>query len=138
MVYPYQESLILGKIVGVHDGDTVTLLAKENQNIRIRLAQIDAPERNHPFGPAFKKMLSDMIYKTKVNVRGEGVDHYSGTIGTIFLAEGGINAEMVRQGGAWVYDQYVTDSTLYELQKEAQDFHRGLWALNNTIELNRQ
>lgn len=129
LTFPIQKERLAGKIVGVSDGDTVTLLTKNRQNVKIRLAQIDAPESNQPFGAASKKMLSDLIYKAKVTVRKEGVDHYGRTIGTIFLAETDINAAMVRQGGAWVYDQYVTDSTLYELQREAQDFKRGLWAL---------
>ena len=129
IAYPQNEQALVGQIVGVHDGDTVTLLTEDKQNIKIRLSQIDAPESKQPYGSASKKMLSDMIFERKVSVLQEDIDRYGRIVGTVYLADTDINREMVRQGGAWVYDQYAYDPILFEYQKEAQDFNRGLWAL---------
>lgn len=127
--YPQNEQALVGKIVGVHDGDTITLLTEDKQNIKIRLSQIDAPESKQPYGSASKKMLSDMVFERRVSVLQEDIDRYGRIVGTVYLADTDINREMVRQGGAWVYDQYAYVPILFEYQKEAQDFKRGLWAL---------
>jgi micrococcal nuclease len=129
VAYPQQETLLTGQVVGVHDGDTITLLTADKENIKVRLSQIDAPESKQPFGAASKKMLSDLVFDKKVAVRQEDRDRYGRTVGTIFLDGTDINREMVRQGGAWVYEQYAKDPLLYEFQKEAQMLGKGLWAL---------
>ena len=128
-LFPSESNFISGKVVGVHDGDTITLLTENNDNIRIRLAQVDAPEKNQPFGNNSKQMLSDLIYLKDIRVREEDIDRYGRSIGTIFLSETDINALMVQQGGAWVYKQYAYDTYLNELEQEAKDQKRGLWSL---------
>lgn len=126
---PSDDEFILGKVVGVHDGDTITLLTEDKRDIRVRLTQIDAPEKNQPFGMDSKKILSDLIYLKSVWVKNEDVDRYGRTLGTIYLNETDINAEMVRLGAAWVYTRYAYDTGLFDLENEARLAEQGLWAL---------
>jgi len=57
-----------GRVVTVHDGDTVTLLISGNQQVKVRLAQIDAPESAQAFGQKSKQSLSDMVFNKTITV----------------------------------------------------------------------
>ncbi len=59
---------ITGRVVGVADGDTVTVLATNHQQHKIRLAGIDAPEKTQPFGTRSKQDLSDLVFNKEVRV----------------------------------------------------------------------
>lgn len=116
-----------GSVVGVIDGDTIDVLV-ENRPVRVRLAQIDAPERKQAFGTRSRQALSTMVFRQAVTVAEAGPDRYGRTVGTVFVAGLNVNAEMVNQGMAWAYRQYVTDRSLIELEGQARAAHRGLWA----------
>lgn len=128
-LYPEQINEVSGKVVAVQDGDTVTILTDENKSIKVRLSQIDAPEKNQPFGQKSKQILSDMIYLKEVSLIEDDVDRYGRVVGSLYLNDQDINAQMVQIGAAWVYPQYVYDHNLYNLQDEARLEKRGLWAL---------
>ena len=117
-----------GKVISIADGDTVTLL-NNNQQTKIRLAEIDTPEKNQPHGKKSKQALSDFIFKKEVEVEVVTIDHYGRTVGTIFLDNQNINKEMVKAGHAWVYVKYAKDKTLFVLEKNAKENQLGLWAL---------
>ena len=59
--------ILNGKVVSVTDGDTVTIV-KNNQQTKIRLAEIDTPEKNQPHGKKAKKALSNLIFNKEVEV----------------------------------------------------------------------
>ena len=59
---PGAAEILEGRVVGVHDGDTVTLLIEGNQQVKIRLAQIDAPESDQAFGQRSKQSLSRGVF----------------------------------------------------------------------------
>ncbi len=61
-----------GKVVGVSDGDTITVLTDGRESIRIRLAEIDAPEKSQAFGQRSKQSLSDMVFSKTVRVEQRG------------------------------------------------------------------
>ncbi len=122
---------ITGKVVGIADGDTVTILT-DNKQTKIRLAEIDTPEKNQPSGKKAKKALSDFIFGKTVRIEVETIDRYGRTIGTIFSEGLNINKEMVKAGHAWVYIQYAKDKTLFALEKEARVNQLGLWSLPET------
>jgi endonuclease YncB( thermonuclease family) len=125
--YIYAEDFT-GKVVSIADGDTVTILT-DKKHIKIRLAEIDTPEKNQPYGKKAKKALSDFIFGKTVRIEIETIDRYGRTVGKIFLNDLNINKEMVKAGHAWVYVQYAKDKTLFALEKEAKNNQSGLWAL---------
>ena len=120
-----------GKVISITDGDTVTVLT-DNKQIKVRLAEIDTPEKNQPYGKNAKKALSDFIFGKIVQIKFETIDRYGRTIGKIFLDNQNINKEMVKLGHAWVYIHYARDKTLFALEKEARENQLGLWALPET------
>lgn len=117
---------IEGQVVGVADGDTLTVL-HEREQIRVRLAEIDAPEKAQPFGQRSRESLAELCFQRPVRVEEKGRDRYGRTIGRVWCAGIDANAEQVRRGMAWIYDRYATDQALYPLQAGARSEHRGLW-----------
>ena len=119
---------ITGKVISIADGDTVTII-NNSQQTKIRLAEIDTPEKNQPYGKRAKKALSDFILNKNVEVEVVTIDRYGRTVGKIFLDNQNINREMVKAGHAWVYVKYAKDKTLFVLEKNAKENQLGLWAL---------
>lgn len=126
--YGFAESY-QGRVVGVHDGDTFTLLAEGNRQIKIRLAEIDTPESAQPYGNRAKQELSALIFGKAVTVDVVDLDRYGRTVGRVSVDRIDINAEMVRRGAAWVYRKYVKDQTLFQVEAQAKQEKRGLWNL---------
>lgn len=132
--------LLEGKVVGIQDGDTITLLDPSSRSYRIRLLGIDAPEKNQPFGKVAKQVLSDRVFGKQIQVMAKGRDRYGRTLGKILLDGKDINLEMVRHGLAWFYQHYAGtqfrgDASLYAgAQKRAQYEQSGLWAYPDPIE----
>ena len=122
----HAESLI-GRIVGITDGDTLTFLADGNQPIKIRLVEIDCPESAQPYGNRAKQELSALAFGKSARVESQGTDRYGRTLGRVFVDGLDVNAEMIRRGAAWVYRKYSTDQSLFPLEAEAKREKRGLW-----------
>jgi endonuclease YncB( thermonuclease family) len=122
-----------GRIVGIADGDTVTLLTAQMEEIKIRLAGIDAPEKDQAFGQKSKQMLSDLVFNREVRVEKEDVDKYGRTVGHIYLGDIDINLLMISQGGAWAYRQYLgpKDQGFIAAEDAARKDRAGLWALQD-------
>ena len=117
-----------GKVVGVHDGDTFTIL-HEGKTKKVRVNGIDCPEIGQPFGKNSKQYASGLIFGRVVTVVVFGRDRYGRTIGDAVLADGRIlSKEMVRAGLAWQYRQYSKDKELSALEADARTSRRGLWA----------
>ena len=96
-----------GKVVGISDGDTITVLHNGRGEV-IRLDGIDAPERRQPFSAAAKQHLSDLVWQKTVRVQTKSKDRYQRSVGLIFLLEGlNVNQEMVRAGYAWWFRRYA-------------------------------
>ncbi|MFZ0254981.1 MAG: thermonuclease family protein [Gammaproteobacteria bacterium] len=117
-----------GKVVAIADGDTLTLLVDHRQ-LKIRLAEIDTPERRQPYGSKAKEALSRLAFGKRARVVAAGRDRYGRTVGRVYVDEVDINAEMVRRGAAWVYRKYAKDPALFALEAEARKAKRGLWGL---------
>lgn len=120
-----------GKVVKVADGDTLTLLTPDKQQVRIRLAQIDAPEKAQPYGQKAKQALSDRVFGRTISVRVETTDRYGRTVGTVFIAGHDVNIDLVKGGHVWVYRQYAKDQDYYAAEEQAKKQKIGLWALQN-------
>ena len=78
---PAYASELVGRVVGVADGDTLTVLVN-NEPIHIRLANIDAPEKSQAFGKASKKSLSDLCFGQEAHVTVYEIDKYKRSVGT--------------------------------------------------------
>jgi hypothetical protein len=115
-------------VVRIADGDTFTLLVDREQ-LCIRLAEIDTPEKRQPYGNRARQALSALIYGKTVRVVEIDRDRYGRVVGRVYAGGIDINAEMVRRGAAWVYRKYAKDPSLYELENEARAARRGVWAL---------
>jgi endonuclease YncB( thermonuclease family) len=120
---------LAGRVVGIADGDTLTLLYEGHQQVRIRLAEIDAPESRQPYGNRARQELSDLAFGKDVTVTVQDIDRYGRTVGRVYAGAVDVSAEMVRQGAAWVYRQYSHDPMLLRDEREARNARRGLWVL---------
>jgi len=116
-----------GKVVGVSDGDTLTLRV-DGANVRVRLDGIDAPELGQPYGKSARSSLAQLCRGKAATAVERGKDDEGRILASVRCGEVDANAEQVRRGMAWVYDRYVTDRSLYALQNEARAAHLGLWA----------
>ena len=121
---------LVGKVVRVSDGDTLTLLVERKQ-ITVRLVEIDAPEKKQAFGQRSRQSLAQMCASQVAVVNGSGRDKYGRVLGRVQCQGLDANAEQIRRGMAWVFDRYVTDRSLYALQNDARAAHLGLWAVKH-------
>jgi endonuclease YncB( thermonuclease family) len=123
-----------GKVVKIADGDTLTLLTQSNQQVKIRLAGIDAPERKQPFGNRAKQALAKLAFKRYAAIGVETKDRYGRVVGIVFVGDLNVNYELVEQGMAWVYKRYAKDQKLYALEAEAKQAGHGLWSAGSPVE----
>lgn len=125
---------LVGKVVGVTDGDTITVLDEQRQQHKVRLAGIDAPEKRQAFGQRAKEALSDEVFGKTVSVEWNKHDRYRRIIGKIVVDAKDVNLGQVEAGLAWWYQKYsaeqsTTDQQLYaEAEDEAKRERLGLWS----------
>jgi endonuclease YncB( thermonuclease family) len=127
-----------GKVIRVLDGDTVEIrqgAGGADQNVRIRMLGIDAPESKMPFGETCRRKLADFVAGHEVEVRTQAAkDRYGRTVGQIWFEHRDINLAMVQDGCAWHYRQYAkrqapADRRAYaRAEVEAHAAKRGLWS----------
>ena len=115
------------EVIGVADGDTITVLS-DGKAVKIRLANIDAPERRQPFGERAKLSLSQLCYRQDARVDVTGTDRYGRRIARVTCAGIDANRAQVERGLAWVYLKYNQDPRLPKLQEGAQKERRGIWS----------
>ena len=126
----YLESLKIKRVV---DGDTVHVFYLD-EVYKIRLTEIDAPERDQPYGSNSTEYLKSLLKEGMVDVDISGTDRYGRKLGRLYWQGIDINRELVSAGYAWVYDQYVTDKSFYENQSKARNSKKGLWEDQNPLE----
>lgn len=119
----------IGRVVGVTDGDTLTMLDGRKQQIKVRLAEIDTPESAQPYGTRAKQELSRLVHGKTITVKVQDIDRYGRTVGRVYVSGLDVNAEMVKLGAAWVYRKYASDQNLYALEKQAKQKRVGIWNL---------
>ena len=100
-------------MVAILDGDTIDVLV-DRQPIRVRLAQIDAPEKRQAFGTRARQTLAGLVFRQSVTVEEAGRDRYGRVIGAVYVSGVSVNAQMVELGMAWVYRRYAKDSALFD------------------------
>lgn len=128
-----------GNVVAVSDGDTITVLDASNEQHKIRLAGIDAPEKKQPFGQASKQSLSDMVYGKKVEVEYTKRDRYGRTIGKVHVNGDDVCLRQITFGMAWHYKKYQKDQppedryAYASAENDAKAGKRGLWRDENPV-----
>lgn len=115
------------EVISIADGDTLTLLV-DQKPVKIRLANIDAPEKNQPFGQRSKQSLSNMCWGKNAEYLPGATDKYKRTVALVFCDGALVNKAQVVAGMAWVYPKYNVDPNLPALQNTAQLTGHGLWA----------
>lgn len=130
---------LTGRVVGVADGDTITVLDANRLQHKIRLAGIDAPEKAQPYGDRSKQSLSTLVFDKEVVVESNKQDRYGRTVGKVLVNGSDANLAQVKAGMAWWYRDYakeqsVADRRLYEqAEQQAKTQRLGLWADKNPL-----
>ncbi len=124
---------IFGRVVSVHDGDTLTVLDETNTQIKVRLDAIDAPELGQPFGQAAKRALSEMVFGKNVVVIKKREDRWGRTIGHVLIDGKDTNLLMLEDGMAWHYREYSKNARLQRAEDDARAAGNGLWADRNSV-----
>lgn len=123
------DDVIVGIVVSVADGDTITVIGNKTQ-YRIRLFGIDAPERHQDFSNRARQFLADMVFGKQVRVIRQDIDRYGRIVGIVYVVDVCINEEMVRNGLVWVYRYYCIISLCEDwlrLELQAKEGKIGLW-----------
>ena len=132
--------VLIGKVVGISDGDTITVLDADKTEHKVRLMGIDAPEKSQDFGSASKQALSNYIYQREVTVDYKKFDKYKRIVGKVILGKQDVCLTMIELGMAWHYKDYEkeqskTDRDLYsQAELKAREEKLGLWQDNKAIE----
>lgn len=129
-----QDYDLWGRVVRVADGDTLSLLDKNNKQHKIRLFGIDTPERDQPFGRAASRFLASHVAGKTVGIDEIDLDNYGRSVGIVYLDNVNINLLMVKTGHAWWYRHYAgryDDLRLAEATAKEQGL--GLWTDSNPV-----
>ena len=118
---------VTGLVVGVHDGDTITLRCADGRKLKVRLEGIDAPEIGQPYGDVSRLALDGMVYRRNVTIVPVTVDKYGRTVARVLVGGLDVNLELVRLGLAWRYDRYSLEAALGAAQLQAKAAGLGLW-----------
>jgi endonuclease YncB( thermonuclease family) len=115
------------KVIAVLDGDTLLVL-RDGAKVKVRMANIDAPEKDQAFGMQSRQSLVDMVFKKQVSISSQAVDQYGRVVGLVTLDGRNVNEEQVKCGMAWEYSHFHSDKGYIALQKTAQQTRSGLWS----------
>ncbi len=130
---------LVGRVVGVADGDTITVLVDGHDNVKVRLAGIDAPEKAQPYGAVSKRHLSDKVFGRTVTVEWTKKDKYGRVIGRVLADGDDVCLDQVRFGFAWHYKQYANEQTSSQrtayasAEEQAKHEKVGLWSLSDPV-----
>jgi len=125
-----------GMVKTVYDGDTVVMVGRGTGRVTIRLYGVDAPETRkpkspgQPYGSQAKRVLMYKLLGKEITVEIQDRDQYGRIVAVIHQGGRDINAEMVSEGMAWAYRQYLAGpyaSRYIRLEEQARRQHRGLW-----------
>ena len=122
------QHILLCLVVGISDGDTIKVRCGDGPQERVRIAEIDAPERKQPFGTKSKQALSDLIYMKHVELLVSDRDRYGRIVARVLIDGKDAGFAQVSSGMAWCYDAYVKDRACYMHQDAARAARAGLWS----------
>ncbi|MES2978024.1 MAG: thermonuclease family protein [Pseudomonadota bacterium] len=124
---------LLGKVVAVLDGDTITVL-HDRQETRVRIVGIDAPEKRQAFGQRSKQSMSDCAFGKEIEIEWKKLDRYGRTVGKVLSGDVDCGLRQIELGMAWHYKAYAKDQARADreayatVEDEAKADRRGLWS----------
>lgn len=127
------QTTLQGKAVRILDGDTFELLINQNAIVKVRLSDIDAPEKKQDFGQVSKQTLASMIFGKNVKVTYEKLDRNKRILGNVFIDNVNVNLKMVEKGMAWHFKKYSSDQKFANAEIIARKKRIGLWSMSNPI-----
>lgn len=125
---------LTGRVVGIADGDTLTVLDSQFQQHKIRLVGIDAPESEQPFGTRSQQHLGALVFGKTITVDYDEQDHYGRTLGKVLINGRDVNLKQVQAGLAWHYKAYQSDQAPADRAQyasaeiSARKANLGLWS----------
>jgi endonuclease YncB( thermonuclease family) len=119
---------VTGRCVGVHDGDSMTVLIDGNRQVKVRLDSIDAPELGQAFSRRSREALAAIVMDKECRVESLGPDKYQRTLGRVMVDGQDVNGWLVESGWAWHYDRFDDRKSMADKQAAAREAGRGLWA----------
>ncbi len=125
--------------MAIQDGDTLTLLDRHNQQHRIRLSGIDAPEKGQAFGERSRQSLAALAFDREVKADCPKMDRYGRQVCRVFVNGKDVSAAQLEAGMAWWFRRYANEQApqervLYEaLEDRARANGAGLWADRNPV-----
>ncbi len=117
-------------VVAIADGDTLTARCGQPgsyEQVKVRLAEIDAPEKKQPFGERSRQHLAQLCHQQQATIRQTAKDRYGRTVARVECQGVDANVEQVKAGMAWAYTKYLTDPTIKHHEEAAKAVGRGLW-----------
>jgi micrococcal nuclease len=126
-------SVYSAEITYFYDGDTVKI-NDSGREYKLRLSDIDAPERNQDYGKKARRALMQFCKNAAIEVQLSGVDKYHRNLGKLNCNKQDASLYMVKNGHAWFYQHYSNDSELALAEQAARDQQLGLWASKNPIQ----
>ena len=125
--------IVEGRVVGVSDGDMITVLDASDNQHKIRFVSIDAPEKGQAFGERSKRNLSVLVFLKRVEARCHKKDRYGREVCAVFVSLRDVGLEQIRDGMAWHYKEYQHEQPTQERLVYAQEEENakasriGLW-----------
>lgn len=124
----------LVRVVTVSDGDTVRIIKQNKSQSTVRIAGIDAPEKNQPFGLKSKDFASKLLLGKVFTFRCSGKDKYGRLLGDFSNQSFTFSQSMVETGNAWWYRKYApNEKQLERAENMARKSRIGLWADSSPI-----
>lgn len=117
-----------GRVVKIADGDTITVLTENKEQIKVRLEGIDCPESSQDFGQKAKQATADICFGKNVTIKETGKDRYGRTLAFVYVNGVCLNKRLLELGMAWHYKKYNSDPELAKLEEIAKTKRVGLWA----------
>jgi endonuclease YncB( thermonuclease family) len=130
---------LTGRVIGVSDGDTLTVLDDDRKQHKVRLSGIDSPEKKQPFGQVCKQSLSDLTYDRAVRVEWDKLDRWGRLIGRVVVNGQDVNLVQLERGCGWHYKKYQNEQPLGDrlaynaAEESARTSGVGLWASNGPM-----
>jgi micrococcal nuclease len=121
---------VTGRCVGIHDGDSITILVDTpdgKRQAKVRLDGIDAPELGQPFSRVSRAALAEMVFERECAVESRGADKYGRTIGRVAVDGADVNAAMLDSELVWHFKKYDSRPEMAAREDAARAAGIGLW-----------
>ena len=130
-----EPQVLVGRVITIHDGDTYTILVNGNQQVKVRMQGIDAPESGQDFSRKAKDYLKSLIIQKEVTLKYTEKDHYERLLAYTYLPDGReAGQEMLKAGYAWHFKLYNSSKELSQMEETARMEKKGMWLDPHPVE----